>query len=137
MRFSFDLRWILVAAVVMFFIYLFCAGESRAQTPAPHPDVDLARSGSTYPITCQPTDPVDKLEQICAVRTDLEGEPVELGCTPHTSALAVTFDITVARTPFQDGEIRCYAIDSEGNVSDLSDNVGRADFTPNGKPVVK
>ncbi len=119
---------------VALLILLFATPTGAQET---HTDVDLARSGSMYPITCQPTDPVDKLAQICAVRTDLDGDPIELGCTPHTSSLAVTFDITVARTPFQDAEIRCYAVDSEGNVSDLSDNVGRADFTPNGRPFVR
>jgi len=117
-------------------LWLLVASVAGAQTIAPQPDVDLTRTGSTYPITCQPTEPVDKLIEICAVRTDLGGDPIELGCTPHTSIAAVTFEVTVSRTPFQDAEIRCYALDSEGNVSEYSDNVGLADFTPNGRPWV-
>ncbi len=118
-------------------LFLLLVSVASAQTPAPYPDVDLARNGATYPFTCQPTEPVDKLVQICAVRTDLAGDPIELGCVDHTTLVSVTFEITVARTPFEDGEVRCYAIDSEGNVSDYSDNFGRADFTPNGRPWVK
>ncbi len=115
---------------------LFMVYQANAQTPAPQPDVDLKRSGSTYPFTCQPTEPIDKLMEVCAVRTDLDGEPIELGCALHSTIEPVTFNITVARTPFEDAEIRCYARDSEGNESGYSGNVGRADFTPNGKPFV-
>ena len=114
-------------------IYLQAA---YAQTPAPQPDVDLARSGTAYPFRCQPVEPIDKMVQMCAARTDLEGDPIELGCVAHTTIAAVSMEVTVARTPFVDAELRCYAIDSEGNVSAYSENVGRADFTPNGRPFV-
>lgn len=132
---SFDcIEKCIIAAVIV--IACFMAWDVKAQTPTPQPDIDLARSGSTYPFACQPTEPIDKLTQICAVRTDLEGDPIELECALHSTIEPVTFEVTVERTPFQDAEIRCYAIDSEGNVSEYSDNVGIADFTPNGRPWV-
>lgn len=128
---------IVAACVIAALLILFVSGVAGAQTPTPRPDIDLARSGSTYPLKCQPTEPIDKLVQICAVRTDLEGDPIELGCVAHTTLDVASLEVTVARTPFIDASIRCYAIDSEGNVSDISDNAGLADFTPNGRPWVE
>lgn len=125
-----------ILAGLAFGTLLILVVNARALPPVAQPDVDLTRSGSTYPITCQPTEPFDKMIQICAVRTDLDGDPVELGCVNHTTIEAASLEITVARTPFEDAEVRCYAIDSEGNISAYSDNVGIADFTPNGKPWV-
>lgn len=115
------------------FTFFAIATVAIAQTT--HPDVRLKRTGSTYPFSCQPTEPIDGMTSICAIRTDLV-EPIELGCVDHATLEVATLTITVERTPFADAEIRCYAIDSEGNVSDFSDNVGFADFTPNGRPFV-
>jgi len=120
----------IVLAVIIFGFVEFAGAQE------PHPDIDLARQGSTYPFHCQPVEPIDKMVQICAVRTD-QVEPVELGCVDHSTIDTATITISVDRTPHEDGKIRCYAIDSEGNVSDISDNAGVADFTPNGKPHVK
>lgn len=120
--------------VILFLTVFLIARGAVAQTPIP--DIDLTRQGSTYMVTCQPTEPIDKMIQMCTVRTDL-ADPVELGCENATTLEPVSIVITVARTPHIDGMIRCYAVDSEGNVSDLSDNAGVTDFTPNGKPVVK
>lgn len=107
-----------------------------AQTPAPHPDVPLDKQGAVYYLNCQPVDPIDKMDQVCAVRTD-QTSPVELGCIAHTTLDVAVIEVTVERTPHQDAFIRCYATDTEGNVSDISDNAGVADFTPPGKPHVK
>jgi hypothetical protein len=101
-----------------------------------HPDVNLTRQGSSYTLQCQPVEPIDKMVQMCAVRTD-QAEPVELGCVDHSTLDSVSIEVTVDRTPHEDGMLRCYAIDSEGNVSDISENAGKADFTPNGRPHVK
>lgn len=125
-----------LAIVAAFFIGLGILQIVQAQTPTPYPDIDLQRVGSTYPFSCQPVEPIDKMNQMCAVRTDLS-EPVELGCVDHSTLAVATIPITVNRTQHQDGMIRCYATDSEGNVSDISTNAGVADFTPPGRPVVK
>jgi hypothetical protein len=107
-----------------------------AQTPVPQPDIPLEKQGSIYFFSCQPVEPIDKMNQMCAVRTD-QTEPVELGCIDHTTLEVATIEITVERTPHNDAFIRCYATDTEGNISDISDNAGIADFTPPGKPHVK
>jgi len=124
------MRSIVIAAV------LALAVPALAQTPAPLPDVDLAREGSTYTIVCQPVEPIDKMIELCAVRTDTL-DPTELGCVSHSTLDPAPIEVTVVRTPHQDAMIRCYANDSEGNVSDISENAGVADFTPNGRPRVK
>jgi hypothetical protein len=133
-------RTVILAAIFGSIVITVCgfliAECARAQTPAPHPDIILAREGSTYTFRCQPVEPIDKLALICAVRSDL-AEPEELGCVDHTIIDAVSMTVTVQRTPHVDGKIRCYAADSEGNVSDYSDNAGLVDFTPPGKPNVK
>lgn len=101
-----------------------------------HPDVDLARQGSVYTLNCQPVEPIDKMNQVCAVRTD-GTTPVELGCVDHTTLAVAEIEVSVDRTPHQDALLRCYVTDSEGNISDISDNAGIADFTPPGKPHAK
>ena len=72
------------------------------------------------------------------MRTDLPDDPLELGCAEQLLAplKPVTWEIAVERTPMQDAEIRCYAIDFGGNVSEYSANAGIADFTPPGRPWV-
>ncbi len=117
-------------------LIVLLTGAAVAQTPAPQPDIPLAREGATYTIGCQPVEPIDKMNQACAVRTDLT-EPVELGCVDHTTLEPAVITVTVQRTPHQDAFIRCYVTDSEGNVSEISDNAGVADFTPPGRPHVK
>jgi hypothetical protein len=107
----------------------------KAQTPVPRPDISLERQGSVYNFRCQPVEPIDKMNQICAIRTD-QIEPIELGCVDHTDLSVAVIAVTVERTPNNDAFIRCYATDTEGNVSDYSDNAGIADFIPPGKPYV-
>jgi hypothetical protein len=132
-------RTIILAAVfggivlsVSGFLIADCAD---AQTPVPRPDIPLARQGSIYNFRCQPVEPIDKMNQICAVRTD-QIEPIELGCVPSTTLDIVEIEVTIERTPDNDALVRCYATDTEGNVSDYSDNAGIADFIPPGKPYV-
>jgi hypothetical protein len=130
---------IIGGAIVLTVIGFLFADFANAQTPTPtatYPDVDLPRQGSSYTFRCQPVEPIDKLTQICAARTDLP-EIVELGCVDHSTIDAAPMTVTVERTPHVDGEIRCYAADSEGNLSDMSDNAGLVDFTPPGKPHVE
>jgi hypothetical protein len=125
---------LIVAAVILFGFAEFAGAQET------HPDIDLARQGSTYTLVCQPVEPIDKMVSMCAIRTfvsTLEMEPRELGCVPHSTLDPISIEVTVERTPHQDGMLRCYAIDSEGNVSDISMNAGVADFTPNGRPRVK
>jgi len=127
-----------VGGMIVLIVAIFLIVDvSSAQTPAPYPDVDLARQGTTYGFQCQPVEPIDKMVSMCAARTDLPDGVIELGCVDATAIDAVQMTITLDRTPHVDASIRCYAVDSEGNVSDYSENIGIADFTPNGKPHVK
>jgi hypothetical protein len=125
-----------VGGLIVLAVLFFAGKEAWAQTPAPTPDVPLDRQGSVYNFRCQPVEPIDNMNQMCAVRTD-QTEPVELGCVPATTLDIVDMEVTIDRTPHQDAYIRCYATDTQGNVSDYSENAGIADFTPPGKPVVK
>jgi hypothetical protein len=123
---------VVFAAVLAFLIVDLAQG----QTPSPYPDIPLEREGATYTFNIQPVEPIDKMIQLCCTRVDLV-EPIELGCVAHTTLDLAPITVSVDRTPHQDAEIRCYAEDSEGNVSDLSSNAAWADFTPPGKPHVK
>jgi hypothetical protein len=127
---------VIAVAIVLTLIGFGIAEIAKPQTPTPHPDVDLIRQGSVYNFSCQPVEPIDKMNQMCAVRTD-QVEPVELGCIDHNDLSVAVIAVTVERTPHNDASIRCYATDSEGNVSDISANAGVADFTPPGRPVAK
>jgi hypothetical protein len=136
MKISMKINLKVAAYIIVGIVIVFASFKAFAQTPAPQPDVPLEREGSTYQFSCQPVEPIDKMNQLCAVRTD-QDEPVELGCVDHTTLDVATISITVERTPHQDAMIRCYATDTEGNVSDISENAGVADFTPPGRPNVK
>ena len=125
-----------IAGGVIFLTVLGLGVCEMASAQETYPDIDLVRQGSTYGVGCQPVEPIDKLVQICVVRTDLENL-IELGCVDHTDLSVATIVVTVDRTPHIDGQLRCYAVDSEGNLSLYSENIGIADFTPPGRPHVK
>jgi len=128
----------LVAVAVLSTVF-FWVSNGKAQTPVPQPNIPLERSGAVYRFACQPVEPASMSDIMCAVRTDLPGDPLELGCETQTGETAldiIVIEITVERTPMQDAQIRCRAIDAGLNPSDLSDNYGIADFTPPGRPWV-
>jgi hypothetical protein len=131
-------RTIILAAVsIVIVVFVLCFGILEiASAQETHPDVPLEKQGSIYFLSCQPVEPIDKMNQMCAVRTD-QTAPVELGCIDHTDLSVAVIEVTVARTPHEDGFIRCYATDTEGNISDISENAGVADFTPPGRPHAK
>ncbi len=120
-----------------FVVWIVLLGlTASAQTPAPHPDVPMTRAGGVYPIGCHT--PLDTdLEQACWARTDLPEGVVELGCVeapdPDTR---YGIDVTVDRTPHVNAVIKCYVTDSEGLISEYSDNSGMINFMPPGKPRV-
>ncbi len=117
-----------------FLVAILFAAPAFAQTPEPHPDVPLQKVGGVYDIGCHT--PLDTdLSQACWVRTDLAAGVDELGCVdapaPDTDYRT---DISVAQTENDDAEIKCYVIDTEGLVSNYSDNSGLIDFTGPGAP---
>ncbi len=120
--------------VILFTIFCFLTKNADAQET--WPDIALTRQGSTYNINCQPVEPIDLLAQICVVRTDLEGI-IELGCIDHIDLTVATLTVSVDRTPHLDGQLRCYAVDTELNSTNYSENAGIVDFTPPGRPHVK
>jgi len=118
----------------LYLVAILLATPAFAQTPAPHPDVPLKKVGGVYDIGCHT--PLDTdLDQVCWVRTDLDSGVIELGClhgpTPDTSYRT---DIAVDQTPNEDAEVKCYVSDTEGFVSNYSDNSGLIDFTRPGPP---
>ena len=117
-----------------FLVAILLAAPALGQTPAPHPDVPLKRTGGVYPIACHT--PLDTdLDQVCWVRTDLIDGVIELGCmdgpSPDTD---YGIDLTIDRTPHTIALIKCYVTDWDGNISEYSDNSGIIDFMPPGKP---
>ncbi len=118
-----------------FAIWIVLLGlPASAQTPAPHPDVPLKKVGGVYDIGCHT--PLDTdLDQVCWVRTDLSAGVIELGCL-HGPSPDTTYrtDISVQQTPNENADVKCYVSDTEGLVSEYSDNSGLIDFTRPGRP---
>jgi len=120
---------------LIFFLVLFAAVAAQAQTSPPFPDVPLRASAGVFPFACMMPGDLD-LAKLCAVRTDL-GDPLELGCVEATEPnKAAALEVTLETTPSANAEIRCYAVDTAENKSDISPNAGIADFTPPGAPTV-
>jgi hypothetical protein len=115
-------------------ILILFASAAFAQTPAPHPDVQLSQVSGTYTVKFQmPVD--DDVVQLCVVRVDLP-EIIEYGCTGAEALEIVVMEITVEVTPDVDAEIKGYAVDEEGLHSDYSPNSGWIDFTKPGVPTL-
>jgi len=123
-----------------FFLVLFAALAAQAQTPTPtatpRPDVPGSLTSGVVPMACVTPLDVD-LVQICFFRTDLPGDPLELGCMPTTGPdERHSLELTVEVTPEQDARLRCQVTDSSGLPSNLSDNALVLDFTTPGSPWV-
>jgi hypothetical protein len=131
-------------------LMVLAASVAVAQTPAPRPDVPLLSTGGIYPVRCMSPDDAD-MKEICFVRTDLP-DVVELGCAPAgftrpdceveepvdgLPSCIASLDLSIEATPDDDAEIRCYAVDISGLVSDYSENAGTVDFTRPGRPFVQ
>lgn len=118
------------ACVIAVMLILFISSVAKSQTP--HPDVPLAKTGGVYNIGCVTPSDLD-LADLCFVRSDL-AEVAELGCLPSPDPdTEYRLDLSVHHTANDDAEIRCYVVDTDGNVGDLSDNAGLVDFTRPGK----
>ena len=105
-----------------------------AQTSEPRPDVPLLQTGGIYNMGCHAPSDTDLLE-MCFVRTDVT-PIVELGCTPVQPDQDIRMDLNIVPTQGDNAEIRCYAKDTSGLVSDYSENAGIVDFTRPGRPYV-
>ncbi len=117
-----------------FLVAILFAAPAFAQTPAPHPDVPLKKVGGVYDIGCHT--PLDTdLDQVCWVRVDLAVGVDELGCL-HGPSPDTTYrtNIAVQQTPHEDATVKCYVTDTEGLISEYSDNSGLIDFSPPGRP---
>lgn len=126
---------ILFLAWVGLAVLAWPAFDASAQDPT-HPDVPLQLISGVYPLPCMMPSDTD-LAEMCALRVDLPGDPLELGCMPHTEpSVVAVLEVTLEVTPGQDARLRCYVVDEHGNRSDDSPNVGFADFTAPSAPVV-
>lgn len=114
----------------LFLLFLLFPAVALAQ-PA---DVPLTLTGGVYPVKVQGPDDAD-MAKICCVRADAI-PVVELGCVPAGPSAIIGMDVTVAATQDDDAEIRCYAVDTMGLVSDYSPNAGIVDFTRPGGVVL-
>jgi len=128
----------MVNGLVMLFLLTVLFHLAYAQTPTaePRPNVPIIATAGVFPaVTCHtPTD--TDLASVCWVRTDVT-PMIELGCTPSLGPdTDVPMDLTIVATPGDDAEVRCYVIDTSGQVSDYSDNAATADFTKPGRPYV-
>jgi hypothetical protein len=123
---------LLIGSLTLMALSMLVVFDASAQ--APPDDVPLAPLGGVYPVKAQAADDSDMAE-ICCVRAD--AAPVdELGCVPAGASEIVTIEVTVVATEDNDAEIRCYAVDTTGLVSDYSPNAGIVDFTRPGIVVI-
>jgi hypothetical protein len=99
-----------------------------------HPDIPLTPVSGTYAITCAAPPDADMAE-LCLVRADAV-PVIELVCAAAGPSAEVRMEFELESTPNDDAEIRCYAKDTTGLVSDYSENAGLVDFTPPGQPHV-
>jgi hypothetical protein len=99
-----------------------------------HPDIPLTPTSGVYGVTCAGPDDTDMFE-LCLVRSD-SVPVIELACEPAGPSAEVRIEFELVSTPNDDAEIRCYARDTTGLVSDYSENAGIVDFTPPGIPHV-
>jgi hypothetical protein len=121
------MRYLLLALI-------FVAGSAGAQTIAPYPDVQMKAVSGSYPIGCKAQDDADMAE-LCFARVD--GPVVlEYGCHPAGPSAVVRTELDVIATSNRDATIKCYALDTEGLVSDYSSNSGFIDFTRPGAPQI-
>jgi hypothetical protein len=120
-----------IAAVLLFLVVDF----AKAQTPPPYPDIPLTPVSGTYAVTCAAPDDADMAE-LCLVRAD-SNPVIELTCAAAGPSAEIRMEFELESTPNDDAEIRCYAKDTTGLVSDYSPNAGIVDFTPPGVPHVK
>lgn len=122
---------------------LFFASTASAQCPA---DLILIKAGGVYDFGIDPDGEVNLL-QICCQRIDVV-PVIDLGCIDATSPpvdplMGYPMSVTVAPTPGDDAEIRCYSEDADTNlpieqrISALSCNKGDIDFTAPRSPRLK
>lgn len=131
------LKWIMlfVGGVIFFTVVVWAGIEAAAQEEVPVEEVIvLLPSGGVFPAKFQAPPDVDVVE-ICCSRTDADPSE-DLGCTAVTPSEIKTMDVSVTATPGNDGEVRCYAIDTGENVSTYSRQAFSLDFTPPGSPVM-
>lgn len=120
--------WFLFVVGIIFGIT--CRGV-MAQEPA---DVKYFPTSGVYTLRAQAPPDLDLL-QICFARvySDPNTPNEELGCVASDPNQIVSLAVEVRVTPKLDAEIRGFAYDTSGNVSDPSPNAGRIDFTPPGQ----
>ncbi len=124
------------AIIVLFMLFAFPAS---AQSPCP-PDVSLTLAAGVYDFHMDP-DGETGLLQICCQRVDVS-PIVDLGCIDATSPpvdplVGYPMSVTVAPTPQDDAELRCYSEDVAGLISVLSCNKADLDFTAPRAPHLK
>jgi hypothetical protein len=124
---------LLFTGAMIFLTASFCH-EANAQTPAPYPDVPLDQVSGTYTVKAQMPEDADVI-QLCVVRVDLV-EVIEYGCVDAGPSEVASMEITVEVTPDVNAEIKAYAKDAGGLVSNYSPNSGWIDFTKPGTPVI-
>lgn len=121
--------------VLYIFVIAFAIGVAfsvaMAQDPA---DVKYLPTSGVYTLRAQAPPDLDLL-QICFARvySDPNTPNEELGCVASDPNQIVSLAVEVRVTPKVDAEIRGFAYDTSGNVSDPSSNAGLIDFTPPGQ----
>jgi hypothetical protein len=112
--------------------------DANAQTPEPtippYPDIPLDQVSGTYTVKAQMPDDAD-VTQLCVVRVDLV-DVIEYGCVDAGPSVIASMEITVEVTPDVNAEIKAYAKDAGGLVSNYSPNSGWIDFTKPSSPVI-
>ncbi len=124
----------ILAAAILSMLFAFSAS---AQCPA---DISPTKVSGAYEFHVDPDGEVSLL-QICCQRVDIT-PVIDLGCIDATSPpvdplLGYQVSFTVAPTPGDDAELRCYSEDTAGLISVLSCNKGDIDFTAPRSPRLK
>jgi hypothetical protein len=128
-------RNVKVTVIIFVLVSVFVAYEVFAQEEVPVEEVIvLLPTGGVFPAKFQAPPDVDVVE-VCCSRTDTDPS-ADLGCTVVTPGEIKTMEVSVPSTPGDDGELRCYAIDTGANVSTYSKQAFSLDFTPPGSPVM-
>ena len=109
--------------VTTFLIALLFSSVALAQVT----DIPLVMVSGVYTVKAQMAGDSDTSE-LCVVRVDLP-QVIEFGCVPAAANEIVSMDIVVTVTENDDAEIRVYAVDTGGLVSEYSPNAGIIDFT--------
>jgi len=125
----------IIRTTILLTVFMATNAVAQTATPTPMPDVLLLKTGEVHTLHVQMPPDLDVIS-LCCYRVDAPNE-LDFGCIPSSPSAIETWNLTIPFTEGDDAEVRCTAVDTSGNVSDLSPNAGLADFTLPQAPVLQ